>query len=671
MQFFLKLLTAIFTVLVFALSGCDAPSKRSGTPLMAAMPGGGFVGQDGKYYPPGTRPEGMSDADFAAAVGNDQFMNASYIPRSGPLVSGAGDKVSLNLVGVPLDAAVRAVLGEALGLNFTIQEGLSASITLQTTQPISKQALLDTFQTILEANGVTLNRSGDMVSIIGLSQATRRVVPLGNGSGTIGPRVVAAPLEHVAASEIVRLLTPIIGRSVSLQASENRNILLISGTREEVNATIEAINLFDVDVLKGKSIGLYKLKSADPEAVAAELALIFESGEGGALQNVVNFVPSRRLNAVLVISTRQKYLARAQEWISKLDATADGARRRPAVYALQNRSAKELAPILAEMAGVQVAQDAEQNAGIAGQVRVISDDARNAIVVWGNESEQSDLASLIAKLDTTPVQVLLEATIAEVALTDELNFGLRWFFERGSFGGTFTDVASGAVGSTFPGLSFLFGGANGAVALNALASITDVNIVSSPSLMVLDNQEATLQIGDQVPVATQQSQGTDNANAPVITTISFKDTGIILTVRPRVSSTGRVILEIEQEVSNVSKTTTSGIDSPTISQRKINTTVVVNDGSTLALGGLIQEGRTITRSQVPGAGDIPVLGNLFRNKEDSQARTELLILITPRVVRDGAEARAATEELRNRLAGPNQLIFNGTVSDTGGHRFLD
>ncbi|MEE9455323.1 MAG: type II secretion system secretin GspD [Paracoccaceae bacterium] len=655
----------------FFLLSCESTDKpRPRSPLLAAMAnGGGLYGPRG--YPPGFDPTGLSDAEIVAQLGTGQFM-AGMVSRNAPLVDVSGGDVSLNLVNVPLAAAARAVLGDALGLTFSIQEGVAGNVTLQTTQPISKKALLETFQTILEAQGITLEKTGNLISVVNLSQATRRVAPLGGANG-IGPRVVAAPIKYVSASEIVRLLGPIVGRGVSMQASDNRNILLISGTREEVNATIEAINLFDVDVLSGKSIGLYKLRSADPEAVAVELSVIFESNEGGALQNVVQFIPSRRLNAILVISTRPDYLQKAQNWIQKLDATADGSRRRPAVYPLQNRSAEELAPILAEMAGAQAttAPTEEGAAATSSQVRVVADDARNAIIVWGNDNEQNDLAQLIARLDTTPVQVLLEATIAEVTLTDELNFGLRWFFEGGSARTTFSDVASGAVASTFPGLSFLFQGANGAVALNALASITDVNIISSPSLMVLDNQEATLQIGDEVPIATQQSQGSAGPNAPVITTISFRDTGIILKVRPRISSAGRVILEIEQEVSSVNKTTTSGIDSPTISQRKISTKVVVDDGTTLALGGLIQEGRTNTRDQVPGAGDIPILGNLFRSKEDRQTRTELLILITPRVIRDGSEARAVTEEFRNRLLAPNQLIFGGPATETGMHRFLE
>jgi general secretion pathway protein D len=244
-----------------------------------------------------------------------------------------------------------------------------------------------------------------------------------------------------------------------------------------------------------------------------------------------------------------------------------------------------------------------------------------------------------------------------------------WFFENGN--ATFTDVETGGVSSNFPGLSLLFNGASSAAAINALSSITDVNIVSSPSLMVLNNQEATLQIGDEVPIATQQVVDTSDVSAPIVNTISFRDTGILLTVKPRVSSGGQVILEIEQEVSSVSNTTTSGIDSPTISQRRIQTSVIVTDGQTIALGGLIQESNNQTNTQVPGAGNVPVIGALFRNRSDTIAKTELLILITPRVIRNGQESRTVTDELRQRISGADGLIVNGIGVPSDGHRIID
>ena len=190
--------------------------------------------------------------------------------------------------------------------------------------------------------------------------------------------------------------------------------------------------------------------------------------------------------------------------------------------------------------------------------------------------------------------------------------------------------------------------------------MTKVKVISSPNLMVINNQQAKLQVGDQVPVITQTSTGTESANAVIINSVEMKDTGIILSVTPRINSSGRVMLDIQQEVSNVVATTTSGIDSPTIQQRKIATRVVVHDGESLALGGLIQEKKSLNQRKVPVLGDIPLLGNAFKSKTDGINRTELIIFIRPRIVRDSEEARQATDEFRQQ--------FDFGDSDTPGKR---
>jgi general secretion pathway protein D len=185
--------------------------------------------------------------------------------------------------------------------------------------------------------------------------------------------------------------------------------------------------------------------------------------------------------------------------------------------------------------------------------------------------------------------------------------------------------------------------------LDAVSGITNVNVVSAPSLMVLDNKRAILQVGDQVPIVTQTARAVADPGSPIVNNITFRDTGVILAVTPRVNDAGRVVLEIEQEVSNVARTTSSGIDSPTIQQRRIKTTVAVADGEMLALGGLIQERDNSDRTQVPILGNFPVLGAAFRSKTDTINRTELLVIIRPLVVRDAGEGRAVTEEFRRRL----------------------
>jgi general secretion pathway protein D len=206
-----------------------------------------------------------------------------------------------------------------------------------------------------------------------------------------------------------------------------------------------------------------------------------------------------------------------------------------------------------------------------------------------------------------------------------------------------------AVTPAFPGFSSFFNTPNVQVVLNALSTITDVNIVSSPTLMVLDNKRATLQVGDEVPIVTQSAVAVQVPGAPIVNSVNMRNTGIILNITPRISDGGRVLLDIEQEVSTAVTTTTSGIASPTIQQRRIKTTVSVDDGNCIVLGGLIQDKATNTRNQTPLVGEIPILGNLFKQKDDNITRVELLIAITPKIVRDNGQIRAIAAEFRDKI----------------------
>jgi general secretion pathway protein D len=255
----------------------------------------------------------------------------------------------------------------------------------------------------------------------------------------------------------------------------------------------------------------------------------------------------------------------------------------------------------------------------------------------------------LRRLDILPLQVLIEATIAEVALNDALEYGLQWAFESGDFSANSTNNVLGAVAQSFPGFNLVLDTSDVRVVLSALAEVTDVEVVSSPQLMVLDNQTARLQVGDQVPISTQSSVSTLDPDAPIVNTISMFDTGVILEVTPRVNASGLVTLDIALDVSDAIPTETSGIDSPTIQQRSIRSIVSVQSGETVALGGLIRERSTESVTGIPILMDIPILGNLFKTTGRDAQRTELLVLITPRVVRGASEARAVTDELRRRL----------------------
>ncbi|NBN66078.1 type II secretion system secretin GspD [Pannonibacter tanglangensis] len=659
-----------------------------------------------------------SENTAAGAPTADQTRSSS-IPSAEPTPHGISVDADLNTVRINLreasiEAAAKLILGDILNINYTIDPAVKASITIQTAKPIRKSDLLSTFEYMLALNNVSIRQIKNIVYIGNSKDAADLPPPLVKSgkstTNTIGKAINVFPLTYISAKEAAKLLDALVGEGKVLYADEKSNIIYFSGNSLELSAAQDAISVFDDNFLKGMNFLLVPVKNAKAETIVEELDKIFSTEEGGKLNGLVRFLPNDRLASVLVVSVKGAYLEEARHWIERLDRAAAGTKQKLFVYTVQNREAEELAEILGKIissgnnqsqsapsnSGSQSSQQTDsdrfastfdiasnrgvttngtQQSGNNGQtrgivsieneaMRVVADTSKNALLIYSNLNEYETILPMIKSLDSLPSQVLLEATIAEVALTDELQFGLRWYFENGNFAVTLSDAASGAVGSTMPGFSMLFSAGKSKIALNALSSVTDVNIISSPNLMVLDNKKAVLQIGDQVPIATQSSVRTDEA--AIVNSIQLKDTGIILGVTPRINESGRVILDIEQEVSDVVKTTTSGIDSPTIRQRRVKTTVVVNDNESLALGGLIQGRNEQIDSKVPVLGEAPIIGNLFKHKQDIEKRTELLILITPRVVRDFGEASRITDEFRRQLGGLKAL--SGTREKTIGEQ---
>ena len=281
---------------------------------------------------------------------------------------------------------------------------------------------------------------------------------------------------------------------------------------------------------------------------------------------------------------------------------------------------------------------------------ITSDDQNNAVIVFSAPREYSVIEDALRKLDIPPVQVLIEAAITEVSLNDNLRYGVQWQLGSGGDRVSLTEGKTSSPTRIFPGFSYLFtNGTDIKATLNALNEVTDINVVSAPKLMVLNNQTAVLQVGDEVPVVTASAVSTQTPDAPIVNSVEYRETGVILKVTPRVNGSGSVLLDISQEVSDVAETGTSTINSPTIQQRKIATTVVAQDGQTIALGGLIREVKTRGRDGVPLLSQIPVVGALFGNHTNTVKRTELLVLLTLRVVRSPVDAEAITAELRARM----------------------
>jgi general secretion pathway protein D len=653
-----------FTVMAMLLTACDGP----GTSRSSGMFGADGPGHSGQVSRGSNHGFVEDTAPGATQRGTDDFLGEARAGREGRaiVVPADGETVQLSLVNASIEAAAKAVLADTLNLNYVVGEGLEGRITIQTTGPVPKSTLLDLFEASLDANGAQLRQDGDVLRIVAGTSGNTTFRVAGAG-GVNGSNIMVAPLKFISATEMVKLLEPLTEQGLKVVAEQKRNLLLLSGSPSQMEAALDALNLFDVDVLQGKSVALVRLRSADPTSVVEELKNIFEAEEGGLLNGVVEFIPNPRLGSILIISSRSAYIDKAQRWIRELDQTAAGNSVYMATYALQNRTASEVAPILNDLladGGAVPTAEGEAEAVEASfkggdGMRVAADDSRNALIVRGRAEDHEQVERLLRSLDSPSRQVLLEATIVEVTLNEEVEVGTRWFFESGNWDFKFSDLPGGGVAGTSPGFTAVFGVGGADVALSALAGVTDVKVISAPTLMVLDNKEGVLQIGDQVPIAIQTARGTDAGDAPEVTQIDYRDTGIILRVTPRIGDGGRVLLDINQEVSDVAATKTSGIDSPTIRQRKVQTSVALGDGQTLALGGLVQENNSASRSEVPGLGKVPVLGNLFRNKNSRKGRTELLILIRPRVVQNDQDAADATKYWRTKLSGADSLLETG------------
>jgi general secretion pathway protein D len=617
--------------------------------------------------------------------------------------------VTLNFVDADIREVIAAILGDALGLNYVIDPRVQGTVTIRTSRPLPPGDVIPVLEDILAMNGAGLVKSGETYRIIPLEGAAAGVrVQSGYGIHII-------PLEYASVTAVLGVVEPYVPPGRVLRADAARNVLLFTGTTAEANELEELVRVFDVDWMTGMSFAIYPLQSADSRTVTQELERVFGQDFEGPLAGMVQFFPIERQNAVLVITAQPAYLDKAAIWIERLDQGQEGDQQRAYVYLVQNGKAKDLAAVLNDVYGGQaqtsatarlapgltpaeitsypadrtptlmesepsgatpepdqttgpsqpaptvVAQpvDALAQEGIplagAANMRIVADERNNALLILATPSQYRRVLATLRQLDVVPLQVMIEATIAEVTLNDELRYGIQWFFSLGDSTFTFSDAASGLVSPVFPGFNYILSSADARVVLSALSSITDVRVISAPQLLVLDNEPARLQVGDQVPIVTQQATSVIDPEAPLVNTVEYRDTGVILEVVPHVNASGLVILDIIQEVSDVAETITSGIDSPTIQQRQISSTVAVQTGETVALGGLIRDRHTEGVTGIPLLSDVPVLGNLFKTTTDTADRTELLVLMTPRVVRSLQDARVLTEELRLRIPSVTTL----------------
>ncbi|MEM6386410.1 MAG: type II secretion system secretin GspD [Pseudomonadota bacterium] len=578
--------------------------------------------------------------------------------RETDFVNSDGERtVSLNLVNVSIADAAAAILGELLRVNYVIDPAVTGNVNIRSTQPISRTTAIEVFELALKQNNAAIVRRGDAFAVVPLSSdlsigaSTGREVPVGYSIRVI-------PLAHIGSQEMATILQPFAGAGI-VGIDAQRNVIVLAGTSADQRAWQETIDSFDVNWLANRSVGIFPIRGRSAQSIVSGLELLVETEE--EFEPIVAFEVIPENNSILAVAKTPQALKSVSTWIMRL--TKEGANDAQVYsYDMKYARAADISATLSSILGVSVESDssadeaqviqasvnADAQGGDMNATRIVANEATNTLLIHATHAEYQRVLGILHRLDVPPRQVSVEATIVEVSLNDSLRYGVQAFFEDGDNAFSLSRSATGTgIGSVSPGFNAVFDVANPNVIVDALDEVTTVNVVSSPNLMILNNESARLVVGDQVPISVQTAQDANNNPDVFVSTVEFRDTGVIFEVTPRINSSGAVVLDIVQEVSTVGETDAS-TGNPIISQRQVSSSISVDSGETIALGGLFEDRKTRGSSGLPGLARQP-FGGLFGRKTGSNQQTELLVLITPRIVNDTMDARRVTRSLRNRM----------------------
>ncbi len=677
----------------------------------------------------------------------------------------------LNFEDAEVKDVMQAVLGNVLGVPYTIAPNVAGRITISSSAPQNKTELLGTLETVLSMQGLSLTRVG----------STYRIAPLALGGGTLdvdgagsGFGISVVPLQYSSVASMNKLLSGFVVEADGIKIDSSRNTVIVRGPGPRRLEVVRAIKAFDGDWMHTQSVSMFELKRSRPEEVIQELTRVFDSDKEGDAAGVIEFKSVKRLRSIMVISKNATLIRRAGAWIHRLDHQDTSSTSSIFVYRPRYRDARELAKLVNGLLGGSGGssggdsgnggvsfQTGGQGGGLGGglggssggqggglgssggsqgsssgltsasfgggggglggssgggsvgggtngsgsafgglggaggagglkgemadpieagdkggnsegaKLKLTADASNNTIVAYTDGETYAKVQAVLKQIDIPPLQVAVNVIIAEVQLNDELKYGVQFFLNQsansaGSIGfstnptSVIASAAQGAAAGVTQALSpsgggfnFLAGGATSPnIVLSALDSISKVHILSTPSIVVMENKPATLEVGNQVPVTTQSATSNLTADAPTVNSVTYLDTGIILKIIPRIGQNGNVDMLIDQEISSVvpdATGSTTGSLTPTISKRRIASDISVRSGQNVLLAGLVTDTRSKQNGQVPFVG--PQLGNLLGNTDNSVSRTELVMFIRPVIVRNGQDAVEITQDFKRGLTG--------------------
>lgn len=652
----------------------------------------------------------------------DRAAAASPVRDLPDLSSATTGAATFNFEGAPIQVVVKAILGEMLGQNYVIQPGVQGTVTLATPKPVSPAAARDLLEMVLGWNNARLVYSGGRYNIVAADQPLAGAVAPRSGPASTarGYETRVVPLRYISATEMAKVLEPYARDKAIVSVDAGRNVITVAGSRTELENYLRTIEVFDVDWMSSMSVGVFPLQSGRADDVVEDLEKVFGAEGKSPVAGMFRFLPLDAANAVLVITPQPAYLDSIREWLERIDSAGGGVQ----LYSLELKyiKANELADRLAEvfgggggrrggnrdaggiMPGLTSTEIRESgvdggtsSAPVGGgnegtlsldpresgngsvsfevdgsEVGVSAVEETNTLLVRSSAQAWRSIRDVVERLDVMPLQVHIEAQVVEVKLSGDLKYGVNWFFEQAvdaptTSGGAGLPSAlgrdiwgdlAGSIGSG--GASWTFLGRNAAAVISALDEVTDLRLLQTPSVLVRNNVEATLNVGTRIPIQSVSFNPGGVGDTGTVSQVQYLDTGVILKVRPRVTRDGMVFLDIVQEVSSPGAVPASCASNAAncnvpIDTRRLKTEAAIQSGETVMLAGLISDSASNGSTGVPGLSRLPLIGSLFGTRSTNTDRSEVIVLLTPSIVRNPQEARDLTDEYGRRFRAMEPL----------------
>jgi general secretion pathway protein D len=587
-----------------------------------------------------------------------------------------GDPISINFDGIRLPAFINTVFGELLKVTFEIDSAVTQRdqmVTLRTAGPLSPNDFFQLVTEVLGNYGISVAYSNNVYRIVEAANVKKpipRIIRSRTAStvpSDIRPLFYFHPLNSVPQQNMSIWLNLVMGDRVQAIALPSANGLVLLGADEDVRSAVEIIETLDQPYMAGSqsvkiSPAFWSAQRLTQQLVDILTAEGYSVGAGASNSTSIKLIPVEALNVIIAFSTSQEGLQHTLQWAAELDQPSQTVSSQGAFYhQVFNAQAKDIAAVIEGMVGQGGALTTNTAAPTAASATTIStpptasrqrimvDEQRNALIFVGTAEEYAQFRTLVQQMDRAPLEVMIEATIAEVTLRDSENLGIILDYDSERAPAQNQTVVRSDTGGLF--FNLIRSRAQILARVNALASNNRLQVLSSPRLVTASGKAAAISVGTQVPIITAQetASGQVGGNTSILQQIQYRDTGVILNIQPVINSNRRVELTVSQQVSSAQANDLSGVQSPLIINRSLQTTLSLNDGETVLLGGMIQENFSKGNSGVPYLKDIPLIGNLFKSGSHSIDRTELIVLITPYII-DGPEtAQRVRDAFRSKL----------------------